>query len=215
MLNRQQWLGGRELWEFPEKVESSWGAWRRRGRSNIGSLFIYGILRNYKLSKLPRLTLWLCNWARSWTCSSQAWAVHKTEQLSVFRVFCPDAMLAMPVMGKHSTWLNMKTVRFLQGCTGDVQLYCTQDRSSPETIPCCAGMHRSRCYLTQCMNSFSHKALSVHRHPSNFAQSWLGSSWVCYLHLSPGQARLVLTPLKEFKYLCMAVLLSTWFFCFL
>lgn len=119
---------------LPNMLYISWGSWRRRGRSSIGSLFIYGILRNYKLNKLPRLTLWPCNQARSWTRSSQAWAVHKTEQLSVFCVFCPDAMLAMPVMGKHSTWLNMKTVRFLQGCTGDVQLYCTQDRSSPETI---------------------------------------------------------------------------------
>lgn len=71
---------------------------------------------------------------RSWTHSSQMCTVHKSGQLSVLHVFCPDFRLTMSAVEGQSTWLNIRTVRLLQGCKGDVQLCCSQDRFAPETI---------------------------------------------------------------------------------
>ena len=40
----------------------------------------------------------------------------------------------MSAMEGQSTWLNIRTVRLLQGCTGDMQLCCSRDKFAPETI---------------------------------------------------------------------------------
>lgn len=40
----------------------------------------------------------------------------------------------MSAMEGQSTWLYIRTVRLLQGCTEDMHLCCSQDRFAPETI---------------------------------------------------------------------------------